>query len=91
MTDTCMDGFAAIVAQGHEWPHAHVVAFVSAKMTTMQQNYFIHEQEMLMGFEGMLRFRDILQGVKFTWLTDHKSLIHLYKQKNLSGRQVWWL
>ena len=46
---------------------------------------------MLTGIEGMLRFQDILQGAKFTWLTDHKGLIHLSKQKFLSGRQARWL
>lgn len=91
MTDACMNGVAVVVAQGHEWPHARVAAFFSAKMTTTQQNYPVHEQEMLAGVEGMLCFCDILQGIKFTWLTDHKSLIHLYKQKNLSGRQARWL
>jgi hypothetical protein len=91
MTDACMNGVAAVVAQGHEWHHAQVAAFFSTKMTTTQQNYPIHEQEMLAGVEGMLQFCNILQGVKCTWLTDHKGLIHLYKQKNLSGRQARWL
>lgn len=39
----------------------------------------------------MLRHRDILQGVKFRWLTDHKGLTHLLNQKNLSGRQARWI
>ena len=39
----------------------------------------------------MLRHIDILQGVQFKWLTDHKGLIYLLNQKNLSGRQAWWL
>ena len=60
-------------------------------MTPMQQNYPVHEQEMLAGIEGMLWYHDILQGAKFTWLTDHKRLINLYGQKNLSGQQARWL
>ena len=68
-----------------------MAAFFSAKMTTTQQNYLVHKQEMLASIKGMLRFRDILQGAKFTWLTDHKGLIHLSKQKSLSGRQACWL
>src|SRR5262249_35575502 len=32
-----------------------------------------------------------LQGVHFRWYMDHKGLIHLLEQKNLSGRQVRWL
>ena len=39
----------------------------------------------------MLRHRDILQGCKFVWVTDHKGLIHLLNQKNLSGQQACWV
>ena len=39
----------------------------------------------------MLRHRDILQGVHFVWVTNHKSLIHLLDQKGLSGQQARWL
>jgi len=46
---------------------------------------------MLAGVETMLRHRVILQGTHFTWVTDHKSLIHILDQKGLSGRQARWL
>ena len=46
---------------------------------------------MLAGIETMLRHRDILQGVSFKWLTDHKGLTYLLNQKNVSGRQARWL
>ena len=39
----------------------------------------------------MLRHRDILQGVHFKWITDHKGLVYLLNQKNMSGCQAWWL
>ena len=40
----------------------------------------------------MLWHEDILQEVKFQWLTDHsKGLIYLLNQKNLSGCQARWL
>jgi hypothetical protein len=85
MTDACGNGVAVVIAQGNDWRTAKVAAFFSAKLNPAQQNYPVHEQEMLAGVEGMLRYRDILQGAKFTWLTDHKGLIHLHNQKNLSG------
>ncbi len=66
-------------------------AFYSAKLNPAQQNYLVHEIEMLAGVECMLRHRDILQGLKFTWITDHKGLVHLYNQKTLSGRQACWM
>lgn len=80
-----------MVAQGNDWKTAKVAAFFSAKLTTTQQNYAVHEQEMLAGVEGMLRYRDVLQGVRFIWLTDHKALIHLCNQRTLTGRQARWL
>jgi transposase InsO family protein len=46
---------------------------------------------MLAGIETMLRHKDILQGVHFKWITDHKGLIYLLNQKSVSGRQARWL
>jgi hypothetical protein len=46
---------------------------------------------MLAGIEIMLTHKDVLLKVHFKWLTDHKGLIYLLNQKNLSGRQAWWL
>jgi len=68
-----------------------VAVFYSAKLNAAQCNYPVHEQEMLAGVETMLRHRDILQGTHFIWLTDHKGLIHLLNQKNLSGHQARWM
>lgn len=91
MMDTCINGVATVIAQGDDWKLAKIATFFSAKLSTAQQNYPVHEQEMLTGMEGMFWYRDILQGVHFTWLTDHKGLIYLYQQKNLSGRQAQWI
>jgi len=91
MTDACGNGIGGVVAQGHTWKHARVAAFYSAKMSSAQRNYPVHEQELMAGVETMLRHRDILQGVKFTWVTDHKSLTHILDQKGLSGQQARWM
>ncbi|KAJ2911813.1 hypothetical protein MD484_g8600, partial [Candolleomyces efflorescens] len=91
VTDGCATGVAGIVSQGDDWKTAKVAAFYSAKLNSAQQNYPTHEIEMLAGVESMLRNADILQGVRFRWVTDHKGLVHLLNQKNLSGRQARWL
>ena len=91
MMDACGNGISGVVAQGHEWKGAKVAAFYSVKMSSAQCNYPVHEQEMMAGVETMICHRDILQGVRFTWVTDHKSLTHILDQKDLSGRQVHWL
>jgi hypothetical protein len=90
VTDGCSTGVAGLVSQGEDWKTAKVAAFYSAKLNPAQQNYPVHEIEMLAGVETMLRHRDILQGARFKWITDHKGLIHLLRQKNLSGRQARW-
>ena len=46
---------------------------------------------MLARVETMLWHKDILQGVHFKWVTDHKGLIYLLNQKTISGRQARWL
>jgi len=46
---------------------------------------------MLAGVQSMGCHCDILQGVHFTWLTDHKGLEHLLKQPNLLGCLACWM
>jgi hypothetical protein len=91
ITDGCSTGIAGVVCQGDDWKTGSVAAFFSAKLNPAQQNYPVHEIEMLAGVESMLRHQDILQGCHFTWVTDHKGLIHLVNQRNLSGRQARWI
>ena len=85
---TCDDQVAGVVTQGDDFRHGRVAAFFSAKLTSAQMNYPVHEIEMLAGVEAMRRHRDVLLGCSFTWVTDHKGLIHLLNQRNLSGRQA---
>ena len=91
ITDGCSTGISGLISQGRDWKTAKIAAFYSAKLNAAQQNYPVHEIEMLAGIETMLRHHDVLQGAKFKWLTDHKGLIYLLNQKNLSGRQARWL
>ena len=85
VTDRCITGLAGVISQGTNWKTATMAAFFSAKLSPAQQNYPVHEIELLAGIETMMCYWDILQGIKFRWFTDHKRLIHLMHQKNLSG------
>lgn len=91
VTDASATGVAGIISQGIDWKTARIAAFFSAKLNSAQQNYGVPEQELLAGVETMCRHRDILQGCPFQWFTDHKGLIHLLQQKNLTGRQARWM
>lgn len=91
VTDSCATGITGVVSQGVSWKTAVVAVFYSAKLNSAQRNYPVHEIEMLARVETMLRHKDILQGVPIKWVTDHKGLIFLLNQKNVSGRQARWL
>lgn len=86
MTDVYSNGIKGVIAQGLDWKTAKVAAFYSAKMSSAQQNYPVYEQELLASMETMLRHRDILQSVCFTWITDHQSLEHILNQQELSDQ-----
>ena len=91
VTDGSAIGILGLVSQGDDRKTAWIAAFYSAKLNLAQQNYAVHEVEMLAGVKTMLRHTDILQGACFKWLTNHKGLVHLLNQKNLSGQQARWL
>jgi hypothetical protein len=91
VTDGCATGISGVISQGGNWKDAGVAAFYSAKLNSTQKNYPVHKIKLMAGIETMLRHADILQGVRFRWVTDHKGLTHLLNQKNLSGRQACWL
>ena len=91
--DGCLTGISGVVSQGVNWnlKTAVMVAFYSAKLNSAQRNYPVHEIEMLAGVETMMRHQDILQGIHFKWITDHKGLIYLLNQKLVYGCQDRWL
>ncbi|OJT15961.1 Transposon Tf2-12 polyprotein [Trametes pubescens] len=91
VTDGSHGRIAGVVTQGASFRTGRVAAFFSAKLSSAQSNYPVHEIEMLAGVEAMMRHRDILLGCAFTWVTDHKGLVHLLSQRNLPGRQAQWL
>lgn len=91
VTDGCISGIAGKISQGDNWKTAPVIAFFSAKLSPAQQNYAVHEIELLAGLETMMRNRDLLLGVRFTWYTDHRALEFIMNQRNLTGRQARWM
>lgn len=95
ITDASISGIAGVISQGEDWKTAKVAAFYSAKLTPAQQNYPVHEAEMLAGLETMMRYRDLLLGVKFRWYTDHKGLVTVLTHRDIdrasSGRRARWL
>ena len=90
-TDGCLTGGGGYVSQGEDLNSADVVRFWLGKWNSAQQNYPVHEQELLALVETLKCFRGILHSTKFTVRMDHKGLIHLKTQRDLSSRQHRWL
>ena len=65
-TDGCLTGGGGYVSQGSNPDKAKVVGFWSGKWSSAQQNYPVHELELLALVETLKRFRGILHGTKFT-------------------------
>lgn len=68
------------------------ICYMSKKMLPAEINYPIHHKELLAVICALKEWRHYVHGSKFTVkvFTDHKSLIHLQTQPNLSERQARW-
>ena len=73
VTDGCSTGMAGLLSQGKQQKDANIAAFYPVKLNSSQQNYPVQEIEMFAGLETMLRHWDILQGVRFKLVMDHKG------------------
>lgn len=80
-----------MISQGENYLTTNVIAFWSGKFNSAQQNYLVHELELLAIVESLRHFSHLLMGTHFHVYTDHKGLEWITTQKNLSPRQAWWL
>src|SRR5277367_6328261 len=67
------------------------VAYESRKLSPAEQNYAIHEKELLAIVHSIRLWRMYLEERRFTVITDHASLEYIKTQTNLSRRQARWL
>jgi hypothetical protein len=89
--DTSKSGVSAMYGQGPTWQKCHPTGFMSKKFTTIQQNYAVHELEMLAILEALLKWEDKLIGYRAYVITDHKALEFFKTQINLSHYQWRWM
>ena len=86
-TDASDIGIGAVLEQD-----GRPVCYESRKLSPAERNYAIHERELLAVVHALRTFRHYLEGCKqFTLFTDHESLQYLFRQKELSRRQVGWM
>ena len=80
MSTKCEDG---------KW---RLVAFISKSLNTTEQNYKIHDKEMLAVIRCLEAWRHYLEGAKleFKIWTDHKNLQYFMTSQKLNRRQARW-
>jgi hypothetical protein len=67
-----------------------VIAYASRSLTKTERNYSATEKECLALLFNLERFRPWIEGVMFTVITDHHSLLYLNNLKNPTGRLARW-
>jgi len=88
-SDYATEGVLSTKCEDGKW---RPVAFISKSLNTMEQNYEIHDKEMLAVIRCLEAWRPYLEGVKleFKIWTDHKNLQYFMTSQKLNHRQVRW-
>ncbi|GJS13716.1 putative reverse transcriptase domain-containing protein [Tanacetum coccineum] len=68
-----------------------VIAYASLQLKIHEKNYTTHDLELGAVVFALKIWRHYLYGTKCTVFTDHKSLQHIFNQKELNMRQRCWL
>nr|GFA99052.1 putative reverse transcriptase domain-containing protein [Tanacetum cinerariifolium] len=79
-------GLGAVLMQ-----RGKVIAFASRQLNPNEENYTTHDLELGTVVFALKNWRHCLYGTKWTVFTDHKSLQHIFDQKELNMRQRRWL
>ncbi|GJX29139.1 putative reverse transcriptase domain-containing protein [Tanacetum coccineum] len=84
--DVSKKGLGAVLMQREK-----VIAYASRQLKIHKKNYKTHDLELGAVVFALKIWRHYLYGTKCTVFTDHKSLQHIFNQKELNMRQCRWL
>ncbi|GKB90711.1 putative reverse transcriptase domain-containing protein [Tanacetum coccineum] len=68
-----------------------VIAYASRQLKNHEKNYTMHDLELVVVVFALKTYRHYLYGKKSVIYTDHKSLQHIFDQKDLNIRQRRWI
>ena len=87
--DYAMGGVLSTKCEDGKW---RPVAFISKSLNATEQNYKIHNNEMLAVIRCLEAWRHYLEGAKleFKIWTDHKNLQYFMMSQELNCRQARW-
>ncbi|GKE87163.1 putative reverse transcriptase domain-containing protein, partial [Tanacetum coccineum] len=84
--DSSLQGLGAILMQKEK-----VIAYASRQLKSHKENYTTHDLELGAVIFALKIWRHYLYGKKCTVFTNHKSLQHILRKKELNMRQRRWL
>ncbi|GJR24945.1 putative reverse transcriptase domain-containing protein [Tanacetum coccineum] len=86
VTVSISQGLGAVLMQREK-----VIAYASRQLKPHEENYTTHDLELGAVIFALKIWRHYLYGTKCIVFTDHKSLQHILRQKELNMRQRRWL
>ncbi|KAI3712170.1 hypothetical protein L1987_70719 [Smallanthus sonchifolius] len=84
--DASIQGLGCVLMQREK-----VIAYASHQLKIHEKNYTTHDLELGAVVFALKIWRHYLYGTKCTIYTDHKSLQHIFEQKELNMRQRRWV
>nr|GEY73697.1 reverse transcriptase [Tanacetum cinerariifolium] len=85
-SDASKKGLGCVLMQ-----HGKVIAYASRQLKPYEDNYPIHDLELVAVVFALKIWRHYLYGETCDIFTDHKSLKYIFTQKELNMRQRRWL
>eukprot|EP00253_Pinus_taeda_P025427 PITA_25427 len=68
-----------------------VVCYESRKLNEREQNYPMHDLELVVIIHALNMWRHYILGMRFTLISDHNGLRYLFDQPNINFRKARWL
>lgn len=90
-TDASSFGLGAILSQVDDNKLEHVIYYGSRSLSSAEKNYTTTERECLAIVWAVKYFSQYLIGKKFTLITDHQALCHLFNTVTPSDRLARWV